>query len=35
MYGLQNAVDVYLVIDMDFLRFARDRFFSADDKFFE
>ena len=35
MYGLQDAVDVYLVIDVYFLRFARDCFFAADDKFLE
>ena len=35
MCGLQDAVDVDLVIDMNFLRFARDRFFAANDKFFK
>lgn len=28
----KDGIDIYFVVDMNFLRFARNRFFAADDK---
>lgn len=31
----KDGIDIYFVVDMDFLRFVRNRFFAADNKVVE